>query len=106
MTEDRWLWTEGESSFLVASAYRFITFEISDSPTMVNFPFRSFCNCDVPSKVLAFSWRLILDMLPTRVALVRKGVLVEDGGCVFCRADRKDSQHLFLGCTFLFLDLV
>ena len=23
--------------------------------------------------------------------------MMEDGGCVFCGADREDSQHLFLG---------
>ena len=32
--------------------------------------------------------------------------MVEDGGCVFCGVDKEDSQHLFLGCTFSFLDLV
>lgn len=75
-------------------------------PTVVNFSFRSFWKCDVSSKVLTFSWRLILDKLPTRVALVRRGIMVEDGGCVFCGVDKEDSQHLFLGCTFSFLDLV
>ena len=51
---------------------------------------------------MVFSWRLIRDRLPTRVALVRRGVMVEDGGCVFHWARREDSQHLFLGCTFSF----
>lgn len=105
----RWRRTDGCGLGVIPRfqwAWPTITSEVFDSPKLVNFLFWSFWKCDVPSKVLAFSWRLILDMLPTRVALVRKGVLVEDGGCVFCRADRKDSQHLFLGCTFLFLDLV
>ena len=72
-------------------AYWIITSKISDSPMVVNFSFRSFWKCDVSSKVLIFSWRLILDRLPTHVALVRRGVMVEDGGCVFCEANREDS---------------
>lgn len=102
MMEDKWLWTKGESSFLVASVYRFIIYEVSDGLPLVNFPFWSFWKCVFLSKVLAFFWRLILERLPTRVALVRMGVMVEDNGCVFCGTDRKDLQHLFLGATSRF----
>lgn len=42
---------------------------------------------DLPSKVLIFSWRLLMDKLPTRLNLHRKGVL---------------TSHLELSCVFLF----
>lgn len=38
MTKDEWLW-EGEASFSMASAYRVITSEVSNSLQLVNFPF-------------------------------------------------------------------
>lgn len=38
MTNDKWLW-KGESSFSMASAYRVITSEVSNSLQLVNFPF-------------------------------------------------------------------
>ena len=46
--------------------------------------------------LLAFSWRIIFDKQPTCVALVKKGVMLKDDGCVFCEADREDLQHFFL----------
>ena len=36
MTEDKWLW-EGEAFFSMASAYRVITSEVSNSLQLVNF---------------------------------------------------------------------
>ena len=54
MSENKWLWIEGEFSFLVALAYREFTFEVSDSLTLVNFCFRSFWKCDVPSNAFGF----------------------------------------------------
>ena len=38
MAEDKWLW-EGEAFFSMASAYRVITSEVSNSLQLVNFPF-------------------------------------------------------------------
>ena len=54
----------------------------------------------VPSKVVAFSWKLLLDRIPTRVNLEVRNCLPPDGGsnCIWCANVRESSVHLFLHC--------
>lgn len=57
-----------------------------------------------PSKVVVFSWQLILHRIPTRLNLVRRCVPLPDGGlgCVFYGAPSGSSVHLFLLCPSIF----
>jgi hypothetical protein len=57
---------------------------------------------DVPSKVLVFGWRFILDRLPTHLALNHRGIILNsnDMSCVFCSLNVEDIGHLFLSCHF------
>jgi hypothetical protein len=57
---------------------------------------------DIPSKVNVFGWWLLLGRLPTRLALYRRGVLVnpQDLLCVFCSLVGEDIPHLFFSCNF------
>ena len=57
-----------------------------------------------PSKVIVFSWQLLLDRIPTRSNLVRCGVplLVTDLGCVSCDVLSESAVHLFLECPTVF----
>jgi hypothetical protein len=57
---------------------------------------------DAPSKALVLGWRLLLDRLPTRSALHRRGILHNSNDllCVFCSLHDEDSSHLFLTCQF------
>jgi hypothetical protein len=59
-------------------------------------------SCDVPSKVNLFGWRLLLNRLPTRAALNRRGILLNshDLRCVFCLSHNEDNAHLFFYCPF------
>ncbi|XP_068504213.1 uncharacterized protein [Phaseolus vulgaris] len=49
--------------------------------------------------VLTTAWRILLDKMPTRSGLSRRGVLVSHIGCEMCRAIEKTSQHLFFECA-------
>ncbi|KHN01944.1 hypothetical protein glysoja_046083, partial [Glycine soja] len=53
-----------------------------------------------PSKVLVFSWRLLLNRLPTHDQLLRRRILVQDQhqSCVFCRPQSEDKNLLILHC--------
>jgi hypothetical protein len=53
-----------------------------------------------PSKVIVFSWQVLLDRIPSRQNLLRQGVpLLEGGlGCAFCVAPTESTMHLFLSC--------
>ncbi|XP_024636569.1 uncharacterized protein [Medicago truncatula] len=57
-----------------------------------------------PSKVIVFSWQLLLDMIPSRSNLIRWGISLPEGGvgCVFCDVLSESSAHLFLSCPSFF----
>ncbi|GAU37587.1 hypothetical protein TSUD_395600 [Trifolium subterraneum] len=53
-----------------------------------------------PSKVVAFSWKLLYDRIPTRRKLEARGLLGLDTPweCVGCVGNVESSSHLFLHC--------
>ncbi|GAA0184346.1 hypothetical protein LIER_31634 [Lithospermum erythrorhizon] len=53
----------------------------------------------VPSRVKQFIWRCIHDILPTKIKLLKKGVLV-DPICVLCSEKCESLTHLLLECSF------
>jgi len=52
------------------------------------------------SKVLVFSWQLLLDRIPTMMNLLRRGVLRDQEAslCVFCGVEAEIVSHLFVTC--------
>ena len=56
------------------------------------------------SKVIVFLWKLLLDGIPSRSNLTRRGILLLVGGvgCVFCAAPSESAVHLFLSCHYFF----
>jgi len=62
--------------------------------------FRNLWKSKAPSKVLAFSWTLLLDRIPTKVNLMRRHLLAVDDSkrCVFCGLEDETVVHLFLQC--------
>ncbi|PNX96622.1 hypothetical protein L195_g019832, partial [Trifolium pratense] len=55
-----------------------------------------------PSKVIVFSWQLLLRRLPTRVNLAKRGIVGNDvdSFCVLCPLNLECEEHLFGGCAF------
>lgn len=47
--------------------------------------------------VLTTAWRVLMDRIPTRSSLSRRGVGIPLN-CVMCQASNESSQHLFVGC--------
>ena len=43
-------------------------------------------------------WRAEMDRIPTRLALVRRGVNIQDVSCVLCDTGDESSMHTFTGC--------
>ena len=48
--------------------------------------------------VLTTAWRVLLDRVPTRLCLSRRGVALDSTLCGMCQAADESSQHLFLEC--------
>ncbi|XP_058758447.1 uncharacterized protein LOC131631698 [Vicia villosa] len=57
----------------------------------------------VPSKLKFFYWRVILDKLPTRNQLVRRGIIANnhEALCAFCELRYEEPFHIFISCSKL-----
>jgi hypothetical protein len=108
--EDEWKWgLEEDGSFSVKSSYLFLDKLFMPESSLSEEDLRVFSliwKSPAPSKVLAFSWKLLRDRLPTRNNLALRGVHVNGGvlDCVHCHGREEDAAHLFLFCDFV--DLV
>jgi len=49
--------------------------------------------------VLTTAWRILLDKMPTRSCLSKRGELVTHTGCEMCKATEETTQHLFFDCV-------
>jgi hypothetical protein len=105
---DVWWWkVDPEGVFLVKSAYSLLLAELSDmvdSGGRVNPVFDFIWKSPAPSKLIAFSWQLIHNRIPTKDNLARRGILggVTHGNCVMCSGMLETANHLFLHCDYAF----
>ncbi|GJV33534.1 RNA-directed DNA polymerase [Tanacetum coccineum] len=53
----------------------------------------------IPIKINVFAWKVYLDRLPTRLNLMKRGVLVPSLLCPVCNADHEDTSHLLVSCS-------
>ncbi|GJX99131.1 RNA-directed DNA polymerase, eukaryota [Tanacetum coccineum] len=52
----------------------------------------------VPKKINVFAWRARLDRLPTRLNLIKRGVILDSDICPICNSATEDSSHIFFHC--------
>ncbi|MCH90522.1 F-box family protein [Trifolium medium] len=89
--------------FSVKSAYDALLREIVPGPLLSprkSKIFSSIWDSPAPSKVIAFSWQLLHDRVPTKDNLLLRGVIHDnsEGKCVWCDVSPESSRHLFLHC--------
>jgi len=102
--EDRWEWIPDESgTFSVKSSYtvlELISLLDDDLSPLEKGFFSLLWKSPAPSKVVAFSWSLLLDCIPTRSNLAICNILNPDAPlvCVLCDRRAETSAHLFLHC--------
>jgi len=58
--------------------------------------FKCLWKVKVLSNVITIAWRVLLDRIPTRMCLSRRGMVVNITICAMCQAMDESSQHLFL----------
>jgi hypothetical protein len=103
--EDSWRWNFDPSGvFTVNSAFVSLSKEIVPGPSLSPFEATIFGNIwdsPAPSKVIAFSWQLLYDRVPTKVNLLLRGIIPQnsDVNCIWCGNARESSSHLFLHCN-------
>jgi len=90
------VWRSGESGcYTVRAAYECLV-EAEDSPQVE--VFKLLWKVKALPNVLITTWRVIRGRIPTRVALSRRGVQMNNPECVLCETVDESNQHLFIEC--------
>jgi len=101
---DRWRWKlEEDGGFTVRSMYlKLLTVLFPTEPKGVEElkVFSQIWKSPVPSKVVAFSWKVLLNRIPTRINLSRRNVVPPNAltSCVFCGLAGETKTHMFVHC--------
>ncbi|GAU23391.1 hypothetical protein TSUD_334390 [Trifolium subterraneum] len=104
LDEDKWCWVcSPDGFFSVKSAYDVLLREIVSGPNLNHLKtniFKSIWESPAPSKVIAFSWQLLHDRVPTKDNLLSRGIINHEMGdiCVGCEELLESSSHLFMHC--------
>jgi hypothetical protein len=102
--EDRWKWVaEVDGSFSVKSTYVLLANLLRPSDVLggdLVEVFDHIWESSAPSKVIAFSWQLLYDRIPSRSNLDIRGIFSPEVSleCVGCVGRVEASPHLFLHC--------
>ncbi|KAJ0621814.1 putative RNA-directed DNA polymerase [Helianthus annuus] len=92
--KDRWKWIGNDSgSFSVGSIKTWMNKEYDNSG---NFCMK-WCKW-VPSKCNILMWRAEFDRIPTKAALIKRGVSLESDACPMCNYGSESAEHLFTAC--------
>ena len=94
--EDSFCWgSTGSGDFTTKSA----TWRAHENikPDQEPWKFNWIWKLDVMPKIRIFLWQLCHNALPTRAALLHKGIYI-DPVCPACLLDVEDIEHLFVGC--------
>ncbi|GLT48512.1 hypothetical protein SLA2020_221330 [Shorea laevis] len=95
---DRWEWIQSKDGlYSTKEAYSLLTKEQHEARAGTTF--QRIWNTMLPSKIAAFNWQLLLDRIPTKLNLVKRGIIknLEEGVCNMC-GEEEDAAHLFLKC--------
>jgi len=93
---DQWCWVgESVNVYTVHSGYWALK-EIPDVQS--NECFGEIWSLKVLGITKIFGWRVLLDRLPFRVNLERRGILVSSNMCPLCNKDVETLQHLLITC--------
>jgi len=92
------VWGKEESGlFSVNSAYECLT---KQSRGTQSDAFNFLWKIKAFPNVIVTAWRVLLDRIPTRVSLSRKGVMMESTLCAMCQLKEESCQHIFLECKY------
>jgi len=93
---DRLVWVgEATQVYSVRSGYSILNGESSMQSTM---SFKMLWSLSVAPSAIVSAWRILLDRLPTRLNLTRRGVQLVNLLCALCLDGDESTDHLFNTC--------
>ena len=95
--EYRWRFCK-DSMYTVSSGYALLQGGLPAGETYV---FDVLWGCNIPSNIAAFGWRLLLDRLPIKDNLCKRGIIQpgQETLCPLCGIAVETLDHLMIGCT-------
>ncbi|XP_021979888.1 uncharacterized protein LOC110875998 [Helianthus annuus] len=97
VTQDAWVWSDGnEDGFIVAAVKKWLRGSETDD-VRSGFSWSKW----LPMKCNIFMWRAFLDRLPTKMALMRRNITVDNHLCVWCESNDETVEHILIGCRIL-----
>ncbi|XP_058763625.1 uncharacterized protein LOC131637081 [Vicia villosa] len=106
ITEDKRIWHhEKNGCYSDRSGYHCcLKMQSDSSPSPSSFPLRTLWKeiwkAPVQAKIRNFLWRLTKDILPTKVNLLKKGIILDDC-CSPCNSSPESAHHLLMECPFV-----
>jgi hypothetical protein len=103
--DDSWIWRPNvEDGFTVKSLYEYLHRTLlpqSNLSQSAQLAFKNIWKSVVLSKVSALAWQLLLDRIPTKDNLCKRGIIrIDEVGCSLCGGMAETASHLFLHCPF------
>lgn len=99
--QDSWRWKhDSKGVYIVRSVYK--AFSLERIPRK-NLNFKLIWAKNVPLKISAFAWKALQNRIPTKVNLMKWGLLLdnEDALCVLCGKHEEISDQLLFSSGFL-----
>jgi len=94
--KNRLIWVgKDEQEYTIKSGYSVLNEE--DSMQSIE-EFQLLWSLKVPPSALVYAWRILLDRLPIRANLGRRGVLLGTVCCPLCQVEDETAQHLISSC--------
>ena len=95
---DSWFWKDEEGKYTVKSGYS----KIQNFPSGKNSNlYRMLWTVKVAPSAQFLAWRVIMNKVPKRINLRRRGVQLTDVSCVFCGLEEETNTHLFFTCNVI-----
>ncbi|CAN1339561.1 Putative ribonuclease H protein At1g65750 [Linum perenne] len=97
---DGWLWHHSRcGNYTVRSGYKLIMEGLVPRPHLVApRPWNNIWGLEVPPLLRTFLWRLARGVLPTRLSLQHRHIMVPSE-CGLCGGEMENTWHLFLNCS-------
>ena len=93
---DGWIWNEGNlKEYTVRSGYKVLS-EFGNQ--LSNNCFRELWSLKVAGSAQLCVWKAMLDKLPTRLNLVKRGIIIPTNLCPLCKKAEESVQHVFINC--------
>lgn len=92
---DVWEWSLCNSKiFSIRSVRCLLTSGKKDSNRLI-FPWTKV----LPMKINVFGWRLLMNRLPSKDSLMRRGLNINNPDCILCGEQAESLDHLMTGCV-------